>query len=229
MTAIDVFSRYLFAVPLQRKHKDFTLVAVKRVLNQYEKRFGKLPDVVRFDDGGEFRNTRVLPFLKKEDVSYFSTRLTSKKASVVERANRTLKTRMWKFFNHEGSKEWIYVLEDLVKGINSSVNRSIGIAPNQVNEETSPRVFVRLYGHPVTLVKPEFNVGDRVHVAKYASPLVNPGKKTFKKGYKASFWREAYQVIQVFRGEPNLYSIEDEKGRPVFARMYSKELTKVAG
>ena len=229
LTATDVFSRYFFAIPLQRKHKDFTLVAVKRVLEQYEEKFGKLPDVVQFDDGGEFRNTQVLPFLEKEGVSYFSTRLTSKKASVVERANRTLKTRMWKFFDYEGSKEWIYVLEDFVKGINSSVNRSIGMAPDQVNEETSSRVFVKLYGHPVTLVKPKFGVGDKVRLAKYASPLVNPGKKTFKKGYKASFSREVYQVTQVFRGEPNLYSIEDEGGRPVFGRMYSKELTKVGG
>ena len=229
LTAIDVFSRYFFAVPIQRKHKDFTLVAVKRVLDQYKKKFGKLPDVVQFDDRGEFRNTRVLPFLEKEGVRYFCTRLTSKKASVVERVNRTLKTRMWKFFDHEGSKEWIYVLEDLVEGINSSVNRSIGIAPNQVNEETSPQVFVKLYGHPVTLVKPKFGVGDKVRVAKYANPLVDTGKKTFKKGYKASFSRETYQVTQVFRGEPNLYSIEDERERPVFGRMYSKELTKVCG
>ena len=109
LTAIDVFSRYFFVVPLQRKHKDFTLIAVKRVLEQYEERFGT--DLVQFDNGGEFRNTRVLSFLKDKGITYFSTRLTSKKASVFERANLTLKTRMWKFFDHERSKEWIYVLE----------------------------------------------------------------------------------------------------------------------
>ena len=144
LTAIDVFSRYLFAVPLHRKHMDFTSVAVKRILEQYKKRFGKVPDVVQFDEGGEFKNTRVLPSLKKEGIGYFSTRLMSKKASIVVRANRTLKTHMWKFFNHEGTKEWIYVLEDLVKVINSSENRSIGMAPNQVNEKTSHQVLVSL-------------------------------------------------------------------------------------
>ena len=229
LTAIGVFSRYFFAIPLQRKHKGFTLVAVKRVLYQYKERFGKLPDFVQFDDGGEFRNTRVLPFLGDKGITYFSTRLTSKKASVVERANRTLKTRMWKFFDHEGSKEWIYVLDDLVEGINSSVNGAIGMAPNQVTEKTSASVFVKLYGHPVTLVKPKFGVGDKVHVTKYASTLADPGKRTFRKGYKASFSKETYQVTRVCRGEPNLYSIEDERAHPVFGRMYSKELTKVSG
>ena len=170
----------------------------------------------------------MLPFLRDKGITYFSTHLTSKKAAVVERANRTLKTRMWKFFDHEGSKEWIYVLDDLVEGINSSVNRGIGMAPNQVSDKTSALVFTKLYGHPVRMIKPKFGVGDRVHVAKYASILADPGKKTFRKGYKSSFSKETYWVTHVFRGEPNLYSIENEKARPVFGRMYLKELTKVA-
>ena len=51
------------------------------------------------------------------------------------------------------------------------------MAPNQVNDKTSALVFVKLYGHPTTLVKPKFGVGDKVHVAKYASTLADPGKK----------------------------------------------------
>ena len=44
------------------------MVAVKRLLEQYEKRFDKLPDVVQFDDGGEFKNTKVLPLSKEKGV-----------------------------------------------------------------------------------------------------------------------------------------------------------------
>ena len=61
------------------------------------------------DEGGEFKNTKVLPLLEEKGIRYFSTRLTSKKAAIVERARRTLKTRMWRFFNHEGKKERIYI------------------------------------------------------------------------------------------------------------------------
>ena len=157
------------------------------LLEKYEKRFEKLPDIVQFDDGGEFRNTKVLPFMKEKGIRYFSTRLRSKKAAIVERANRSLKTRMWLFFNHQDTKEWIYVLDE------------------------------------------KFRVGDAVHMAKYASPFTTPGKKTFKKGYKASFAKEVYHITRVFLGEPNLFSIEAENGKPVMGRFYESEMSKVAG
>ena len=51
--------------------------AVSRILEEHKKRFGKFPDVVQFDEGGEFYNQRVLPLLKKHGINYFSTRLTS--------------------------------------------------------------------------------------------------------------------------------------------------------
>ena len=82
LTAIDVFSRYLFAMPLRRKHKEFTVNAVKVLLEQFEERFGQLPKLIQMDDGGEFKNTKVLPFLEEKGIGYFSTCLTSKKASI---------------------------------------------------------------------------------------------------------------------------------------------------
>ena len=142
LTGIDVFSRYFFAIPVRRKHKDFVIDAVKLLLEQFEEHFEKLPNVIQFDEGGEFKNTQVLPFLEEKGIRYFSTRLTSKKAAVVERANRTLKTRMWRFFDHQRRKEWIYVLESLVQGINQSVNSSIGMEPTNVSESNEPVVSI---------------------------------------------------------------------------------------
>ena len=144
LTAIDVFSRYAFAVPLRRKHKEFTVNTVQTLLNQFEKKFEKLPHVIQMDDGGEFKNTRVLPLLESKGIKYFSTRVTYKKASIVERFNRTLKTHMWKFFNDEGSKEWVYVLDSLVQNINESVNRTIGISPVDVNDKTEAPVLCQI-------------------------------------------------------------------------------------
>ena len=74
------------------------------------------------DEGGEFKNTRVLPFLKSKGITFFSTPLTSKKAAIIKRTNRTLKTRVLFFFDEEGTKEWIYVLNSLVQSINKSEN-----------------------------------------------------------------------------------------------------------
>ena len=104
LTAIDVFSRYVFALPVRRKHKEFMEPTLSNLLQQFKTRFKTYPNIVQFDDGGEFHKTKVLPLLKSKGIKYFSTRLTSKKAALVEWFNRTLKTRMWKFFNHEKSR-----------------------------------------------------------------------------------------------------------------------------
>ena len=223
---IDVFSRYLFTMPLRRKHKEFTINAVKLLLERFEERFGQLPEFVQMDDGGEFKNTKVLPFLEEKGIKYFSTRLTSKKASVVERANRTLKTKMWHFFDYEGKKEWIYVLDSLTQNINKTVNRTIGMAPEDVSEENEKIVFTKLYGHADHLKQPTYKVGDLVLLTKYSNPLNDQNKKLFKTGYKASFSRESYTISKVSRGDPNLYSLvdQDDDDRQILGRFYSLEL-----
>ena len=179
LTAIDVFSRFAFCTPVRRKHEEFMEPAVKRVLEEHKKKFDKYPDVVQFDDGGEFYNQRVLPLLKSLSIGYFSTRLTSKKAVVVKRFNRTLKTKMWKLFDHENTKEWIDVLDLLVDNINGSKNRSIGLAPEQVSKDNSHEVFAKLYGHVVSIKEPKFKKGGKIGISKYPSPFYNQNKTTF--------------------------------------------------
>ena len=122
LTVIDVFSRYVFALPLRRKHKEFTVNVVKLLLEQFKERLGHYPRYVQSDDGGEFANTQVEPYLKSLSITYFSTRLASKKAALVERFNRTLKDRMWRYFDHEGHRKWLDVLPHLVENVNTSVN-----------------------------------------------------------------------------------------------------------
>ena len=66
LTAIDVFSRYGFSLPVGRKHKEFMEPAVSNLLEQFKTKFGVYPNVVQFDDGGEFFNTKVLPLLQSK-------------------------------------------------------------------------------------------------------------------------------------------------------------------
>ena len=119
-----LFSGYFFAIPLLRKHKDFTLNAVKLLLEQFEAKFDRLPITIQTDEGSEFVNTKVFDYLEEKGIKHFSTRLTSKKAAIVERANKTLKTKMWLYFSREKSRKWIDVLPCLVQNINQSINRT---------------------------------------------------------------------------------------------------------
>jgi hypothetical protein len=48
------------------------------------------------------------------------------KASIVERLNRTLKTKMWKDFTHRETLTYVEVLSEMVASYNHTVHRTIG-------------------------------------------------------------------------------------------------------
>ena len=93
---------------------------------------------------------------------------------------------MWKFFNHEGNKQWVKALRLFVEVINESINRTIKARPTDVNKDNQHEVFMTLYSQPVHLLPPKFHVGNLARVAKYESvlrPQEKRDKLIFKKGY----------------------------------------------
>ena len=112
LAAIKIFCRYSFAVPVDRKDTNNMTKAVAQLLRQFKERFGDYPKLVQFDDGKEFYDVGVNSLLEKHDIKYFSTN-SDKKADVVERFNRTLKTTIWKYFYSNGTYNWIDVLDQL--------------------------------------------------------------------------------------------------------------------
>ena len=192
--------------------------AVEKVLTQFKERFDRYPKAAQFDDGKEFYNVGVKTLLKDHDVHYFSTR-TFRKASLVERFNRTLKTRMWKYyFTENNTKVWVNVLPAFVKSYNST-HRTIGMKPANVNEENKDEVWTRVYGYPLdSFPKPKFKVGNHVKVELK--------HKTFEKGYEPNFDNELYVITAVFRRDLNMYSLKDpEDGEDILGRYYEQELS----
>ncbi|CAB3989590.1 integrase core domain-containing [Paramuricea clavata] len=198
--------------------------AVEKILDQFHERFGCCPKVVQFDEGKEFYNNGVKGLLEKHDIHYFSTRLTGKKAAVVERFNRTLKTRMWKYFTEQQfttkSKKWIDVLDNFVASYNHSKHRTIDMKPADVNETNKDKVWTKLYGYPLShFSEPKFKVGDRVRDQIY--------RDTFVKGYTSNYTDDVYVVSEVFRGDPNMYKLidPDDDDREIKGRFYEHELS----
>jgi transposase InsO family protein len=61
---------------------------------------GRQPIRLQIDRGTEFTNRMFQKFLKENDVHFFATYNDERKASIVERFNRPLETKMWKYFNN---------------------------------------------------------------------------------------------------------------------------------
>ena len=119
LTAVEILSRYAFAVPVYRKDTNNMTKAITELLKQFKDRFDeRYPKVAQFDDGKEFYNVGVKTLLEKHEIEYFSMKL-DKKAAIVERFNRALKS-MWKYFYSKGTYKWIDILNQLVYNYNNT-------------------------------------------------------------------------------------------------------------
>ena len=89
---------------------------------------GLQPNRLQTDRGTEFYNRTFQRWLKDQWVNHFSTE-GGGKASVVERFNRTLKERLYRYFTAANTLRFDDVLPELVQGYNATRHRSIGMAP----------------------------------------------------------------------------------------------------
>ena len=55
------------------------------------------------------------------------------KGSIVERFNRTLKSRIARYFTTNGTTRWISALPGITAAYNKSYHRSIKMSPNEAN------------------------------------------------------------------------------------------------
>ena len=76
--------------------------------------------------------------MKRHGIQHFASEYDHK-AAVVERFNRTLKTRMWTYLSDRGTVRWVDVIQDLVDAYNHSLHRSIGMALVDVQKKNEDR------------------------------------------------------------------------------------------
>ena len=182
LTAVELLSRYAFAIPVYTKDTNNTTKAVTELLKQFKDHFDDQLKVAQFDDGKEFYNVGVKT-LQKHEIEYFSMK-SDKKAAIVERFNRTLKTAMWKYFYSKGTYKWIDVLDQLVYNYNNTKHSTILMKPKDVNKKNEDEVWTTLYGHLYAESPlPKFKVGDTVRISKYKSALPKVMRLTSQKNY----------------------------------------------
>ena len=143
------------------------------------------------------------------------------KASMAERFIRTLKTRIERYFTESKNFRWVDVLQDLSKAINNSVNRSIGIAPNDVTDENREGIFQKLYGRKSLPPICRFQKGDVVRLPTR--------KNVFDKGYKANWTDQLFVVEKVYNdGSVYFYGVREQDGSLLERKFYSQELNLVS-
>ena len=215
LTTIDVLSKFAFAEPLLDKTGKSLVQAFKKIFNT-----GRKCKTLQTDKGTEFTNRVFQKFLKDVGVDFFTTHNEETKASIVERFNRTLKSRMWKYFTAKNTLRYLDVLHNLVWSYNNSYHRSIKMTPVSVTPANQEKVWQTLYGSVVKQTTPKFEVGDRV--------VISMAKRPFRKGYLPNWTEEFFTIDVLVSGTPPTYKVRDDHGDTLEGTFYEQELQKVA-
>ena len=124
---LDVLSKHAWVQPVKSKTGKAVTDAFEKILKVRRK-----PINLQTDDGKQFYNKTFQDLMKRKGIHHFSTSGNTK-ASVVERFNRTLKKRMYRYFTVKNTWSYLPMLKELVLGYNRSYHRSIKMAPEKVN------------------------------------------------------------------------------------------------
>ena len=128
LTVIDVFSKFAWAGQVHSKDAKAITAAFEQVLTSANSRH---PKHLLTEKGKEFFNSNFQTLMKRHGIQHFASE-SEQKAAVVERFNRTIKTRIWTYLSDRGTVRWVDIIQDLVDAYNHSRHRSIGIAPADV-------------------------------------------------------------------------------------------------
>ena len=154
-----------------------------------------------------------------------------KKASIVERVQRTLRNRLGKIWEERGNHQWIDVLPQITESYNNSVHRSIGMRPNDVGPEHHELIYNRLYPEPTPAqarknareakrITKHFKEGDYVRILEY--------RKAFRKESDQAWSSEIYRIRRVIRSTPITFHIEKLDGEAIKGGFYAREIIKVS-
>ena len=176
LVVIDAFSRHAWTRALKTKTASESAKALESILDEmpYKPRF------FASDQGNEFtilndslRNV----LLEKYKLKVYTLKGRTK-SSIVERWNRTFKTRIQRYFSENKTSKWTNVLQQFTRNINNSINRSIDIAPADVDLNNADSIRKKLYPLMRNPKPCRYRLGDVVRVVI--------DKALFQKGYDQS-------------------------------------------
>ena len=220
---IDIFSRYLYAIPMKNKSNAETLKAIKKAFGESRSQ----PETLRSDEGKEFTGKEIRKYLADREI-YQQIARNEHKANYAERVIRTLKKKIYKYLYSNKTERYIDELENFVDGYNNSYHSGIKSAPSSVNKHNQHKIWVQQYiPEPRNKVdqhkkkKHKFQVGNLVRISNVRTP--------FSRGFGQTFSEEIFKIRRVYTGSPVTYSLKDWDNEEVFGLFYEPELVRVRG
>jgi hypothetical protein len=136
--------------------------------------------------------------MKRQGVSFHTTRNPYIKGAVIE-YNKSLKTKMYRYFTRNNKYRYLDVINKLLASYNNSFHSTIGRPPSKVNPTNIHSVWRKVnslrskipHGHV------KYKVGDHVRITRQ--------KVKFAKGYEQNYSTEIFRVVKVIHRDPQTF------------------------
>ena len=215
LCAIDLYSKYVFVIPLKDKKGISIVNAFNNIIKQSNRRARGTsaqqvkPNKILVDQGGEFYVFK--KWLSDNDIIMYST-YNEGKSVVAERFIRILKNKLYKHMTATGKNVYYDVLDDVVNKYNNTKHSTIKIKP--IDVKNNKRVYIDEHNEKDS----RFKVGDRVRISKF--------KNIFAKGYIPNWSKEIFIVNKINDLVPYTYNIKDLNDEEIIGSFYDRELQK---
>jgi hypothetical protein len=218
LCCIDLFSRYLWTRLMKTKTAGESSKALASIFDDSS----RTCDVLRTDNGGEFTGAPFQKILKERGVSH-RIAYGAHKANYVERVQRTIQTRLYKYMYENNTGVFIDVIDDLVAAYNKTPHGTTGVPPADVDESNYSKIYDEVY---VPILNKRagvsnsfaFDIGDLVRISVT--------REAFSKGYKQKYTEELFRVKNRIPSDPPRYRLEDLKGEDIKGSFYAADLQK---
>ena len=129
--------------------------------------------------------------LDKRNVKLYSTE-NEEKSSIIERWNRTIKTKMWKQFTQQNSTQYLKMLPDIINEYNNIYHSSIKMSPVEASKKKKEGLFAIIC--IVTLKQQKQNLSLKLEIQL---EFINANKKRLIR-YILQIGRKKYLLFQKF-------------------------------
>jgi hypothetical protein len=184
-TIINVVSRKLYAYPLKKKNIENITTAFNLFLKQIDYKIDKLSS----DNGSEFISSEFKKICKKYNITQvFGEVNDHTQNGKIERANRTIRNKIDKYFKAYKTLNWVAVLPKLITNYNNTIHGTTKYKPNEVTEKIADEIIINEDQRKravIDHIHENFKVGDKVRLLKK--------KQLFEKG-TAKYTKSIYTI-----------------------------------
>ena len=221
---IDLYSRYAWSIPIKNKTGKSIVEAFDSITKAMPSE-SKKPKKLWVDNGSEFYNKIFKKWLNDNNIEMYST-FNEGKAVVIERFNRTLKNKMFKYFTANGTYKYIDILSSLINEYNNKKHSSTKLSPNELyfdeklseDKNSSKKNKKNMDKNHLLPLSYDFKIGDKVRISKF--------KKKFEKGYTPNWTEEIFIIYAINMTNPVTYLIKDLNNNPIKGSFINKNYKK---